>query len=376
MAPCPQCNDDQKENCQFCSKEDISLSQVGGGEVCVCGLGTKPKTLMKCSECEQWWHSGCVGLGPLTQSITSKIESWKCPLCFKFASGIREKLGKAGEREMKVDESEIVDLSGITDTMCKDIKEIKDILISKVVPNVANTSTKVSETLDANWRRQTQSWADIVANQKAIEQKISTKQKEEAVLVTNVINSSQQKIERDNIEREKRKRNVVIRELEEPDEGSSEERKYSDKMAVTEILSLDSSDVIQVWRAGPPKRNYNRPVVVTVSTPEIAQNLHNYGRGKRIENLNDEREYYWCNPDLIETDRKANFKAREEARRRRTSRGENRREQHHRRDEQPREGHHDHGVGHTSPVSSEASSRRSRSASPQHITGNGRQGFS
>ena len=233
----------------------------------------------------------------------------------------------------------------------------------------------MSDTLDANWRRQSQSWADIVANQKAIEQKISAKQKEEAVLVTNVINTSQQKIERDNIEREKRKRNVVIRELEES-EGSSDDRKESDKDAATQILSLQSSDVIQVWRAGPPKRNYNRPLIVTVSTPELAQKLHNYGRGRRVENLSDDREFYWCNPDLIETDRKANYKAREEARRRRSAQGGNRgehhyhgndqtwREHHYRGDDQPRRENHLHRDRHPSPANSETSSRRS--VSPQH----------
>ena len=346
------CTHEEGQTCENC---EIDSSQDNGDVQCICGSGSKPKSLMKCTGCNKIWHSACVGLAGLTQSITVKIEAWKCPLCFVFSPQIKAKLA-----EITDSDDEGIKEAGsleVTHVMSKDIKEIKDILLSKVVPNLANTSTKVSETLDANWRRQSQSWADLVANQKAMEQKISAKQKEEVVLVTNVINSSQQKMERDNIEREKRKRNVVIRELDEPNEGSNEDRRDSDIAAATEILDIDPTDVIQVWRAGPPKRNQNRLLIVTVRTPELAQRLHNYGRGKKVVNLNDDREFYWCNPDLIETDRKANYKARLEARNRRSAQGLG----------QPRRDGPYHENDQPLPARSRtSSSRQSRSASPQH----------
>ena len=321
MPPCTTCNDEDKENCTVCSlADDIPLSQQGDIK-CVCGSGEKQKSLMQCKQCERWWHAGCVGLAGLTKSIFAKIEAWKCPLCFSFSPQIKEKLVENGAVE-KVDTDILEETVEATDNrrMHRDILEIKDILTKQIVPNTQKTTNTVSQTLDANWRRHTQSWADIVAGQKALETKLVQQQEKEKILVQEAINSSRQKTERDNAEREKRKRNVVIRDIEEPTTGSGEDKYYSDLQFVMDILELDQEDIVDLRRAGPLKRNYHRPLVITVRTPELAAHLHNYGVGRRKHNTNDESEVYWVNPDLIETDRKANYQARVAARAKRGNR--------------------------------------------------------
>ena len=82
---------DDENNCLIC--EAVESSQANGDVECICGSGARPKTLMTCTGCNKTWHSGCVGLSGLTQSLTAKIEAWKCPLCFSFSQQIKEKLG-------------------------------------------------------------------------------------------------------------------------------------------------------------------------------------------------------------------------------------------------------------------------------------------
>lgn len=78
-------------------------------------------------------------------------------------------------------------------------------------------------------------------------------------------------------------------------------------------------DIISVTRAGPPigkgvnkERKEPRPLIITVKTPELARQLHDYGSGLKI--VADGKEYY-VNQDLILADRIAGYKARQEKKR-------------------------------------------------------------
>ena len=96
-----------------------------------------------------------------------------------------------------------------------------------------------------------------------------------------------------------------------------------DKDFVLRLLDIREDQLINVSRAGPPigslrnDRRTTRPLIITVSTPEMAAYLHNYGRGWRIASRNG---VFWVNPDLIKADRIANAKARD-ARKMRRQRG-------------------------------------------------------
>ena len=291
----------------------------------------------------------------LPQSITSKID---CPLCFQFSPAIKEKLGDTEQQERNdvEDEEEFTDATDVTSALHQDIRDIKQILIKQIVPNTnkinemgEKVATKMHETLDGTWRGQTQAWSDLFMDkqqesQRSIEQTIAKKQQEtqksleqsitvaQKKVVTEAIDTSREKMERDNVEREKRKRNCVIRDLPESREDTSEAKMLEDKETVSTIMNIDPVDVIDVDRAGIAKSGVNRPVIITLSSPELASEMHNYGRGRRKVNLADEDEFYWINPDLIQTDRLANYRARKEAkewRENRASRSSTQRVHHH-----------------------------------------------
>ena len=282
---------------------------------------------MKCFECDRRWHSACVGLGGLTQSITIKIINWKCPQCFTFNAEIRDKLDR---ENIDMSQKDVIP-ENAPSSILKEIGLIKDILINQVVPNTnkieamaEKASNSVKETIDDNWLRQTQSWANLFINkqeetQRSLEQTITVQQKK---VVTEAIDNSRQKMERDNVERDKRKRNVIIRELSESREVSNEAKRKDDKERVAEIMEgLDPKLITDVRRVGIPKRDHNRPLIITLSSPDLAAEMHNYGRGRRQVSRADNSLFYWINADLIQADRIANFNARTEARNRRQQRG-------------------------------------------------------
>lgn len=114
----------------------------------------------------------------------------------------------------------------------------------------------------------------------------------------------------DNIERQKRSRNVCIQNVPESKLSSTKEKQEEDMNTITELLQVRCEDVERVFRAGAIK-DTPRALIVVMSSPDIAKRAHNYGRGKPIRKDGDGEILYWVNPDLIKTDRVANFKARQ-----------------------------------------------------------------
>ena len=120
------------------------------------------------------------------------------------------------------------------------------------------------------------------------------------------------------MEREKRKKNITLRDIKEPTADSAGDKKQEDINEVKRILGLDDGDIEQVYRAGkledateedPTPRA--RPLVIRLKTPEMATAMHGYGRGRKFRDP-DSEEDIWVNPDLIDCDRKANYLARKE----------------------------------------------------------------
>ena len=82
------------------------------------------------------------------------------------------------------------------------------------------------------------------------------------------------------------------------------------------------------YRAGAKRENGDpRLLIVTLSSPSLAEQLHNYGSGARVETTggNDCRKDIWINQDLIKSDRDANYHARKLMREKRAKLEERRR---------------------------------------------------
>ena len=127
------------------------------------------------------------------------------------------------------------------------------------------------------------------------------------------IDSSREKMDVDHNERERRKCNVVVRNVKESTSDNPADRKHHDLRLAQSILGIEKDEILKAFRAGPPTGppgTESRPLIINVITPELASYIHNYGRGRRVVNRDQQDQIFWLNPDLIQADRLANYKAR------------------------------------------------------------------
>ena len=87
----------------------------------------------------------------------------------------------------------------------------------------------------------------------------------------------------------------------------------SDVNKLEEVLDVNKADIVTCYRAGAKRENgVPRLLIVTLSTPSLAEELHNYGSGHRVETSggNGGNKDIWINQDLTKSDRDANYMAR------------------------------------------------------------------
>ena len=263
---------------------------------CPCDKDTKTLMLQcKNEDCKKWWHAQCVRLTGLSKNELKKLEKWLCPYCYRLPEAATV------EVSLEVVHQEIADLK-------TGLNHIVESITSHV---------------DKNSEVQTKSWSDLFKTNN------NTQGQQIQEVVAQVVQKSKQKMDFDHTERERRKKNVVVKEVIEPTAGSNDDKKAEDKTKAAQILDIDESEIEFVKRAGIPKTPTRedpnpspRPLIITVKSPVLASDLHGHGRGRRALNpdIEDHESWLWINPDLIQADRKANFLAREEMRKKRNQR--------------------------------------------------------
>ena len=153
----------------------------------------------------------------------------------------------------------------------------------------------------------------------------------ESALVKNqqeIIESTKSKADAENYEKMRKSRNIVIRGISESTSDEAIERMEYDTRAVVDQCGLKRSDIVKIFRAGRLKprsseageteveadnRSAQRPIIVTMTTPELARETHKHGFGRKIS------ESIWINPDLTRSERIAAWKARKAMRSRVTT---------------------------------------------------------
>ena len=130
---------------------------------------------------------------------------------------------------------------------------------------------------------------------------------------------------------QKRKRNVVIKNIKESNFKDRKDRIAEDLESVWEVVGqivVDRDDIWKVTRVGTrPEQGKStegakpRPVIIEMATPHAASELCMYGSGRRIY-FKDTKEEYWVNAHRIQADRDADYRAREEARKQKRIRDE------------------------------------------------------
>ena len=247
---------------------------------CACNDYLEEELSIQCSSCEMFWHLSCVGLSGMCEESVLKLTNWRCYDCFK---PVHSYLGSASS----------VTISSIQPIIKATVMDA----LKEVIPQSVCSKEDVQKAV--------KSYADMTREtQKQVIEKATLAQSSK-----NVAESVVRKIDADRIEREKRKCNVVIMKVPEPNKNASkEEKKKKDLDFCIQELQMKSTDIDSCWRAGTidgSKEGYCRPLIVKMKKEEVAEDWTRSGKGLRTENG------FWVNRDLCSSDRKANFLARE-----------------------------------------------------------------
>ena len=316
---------------------------------CPCGLYDrliqKTNFEIECTVCKVWWHHKCVGFAGLTKTACMKMTEFKCPSCFVFSDAIAAKLAAdaaeafpakkdqecrgeptlmdlrngldelkgimAARPSAKVSERECSTLS----VMLSDkLHGMSEVIITTVKEEFAKSSEKMQVAVVGALKEKTTSFADMVkrGNSDIME---GTKQ-----IVTESNTESrertQEKLADDHWQREKRKKNVVIRDVKELDTDKVEERKEFDMKFLTEVCNIMPDDIDHVFQAGKLRKKGDpvplrgngkpvgpRPLICVLKDEAMVISYTNEGRGERVEvkdlaSDGDEMKYYFINRDL------------------------------------------------------------------------------
>ena len=182
---------------------------------------------------------------------------------------------------------------------------VREIVKEEVSGAVQDLDSKLNHSKELTEKK----WSDLFKSNKEDlkdQKKQATKQRLE--LEKTMANNKRQTVV-DNLERQKRASNVCVSNVAESKKTDKKEKYEEECDTVINILQLNADDVKHVFRAG-PLRDKPRPIICVLSSPELANTQHSYGKGRAIRDNEGKNILYWVNPDFIKTDRVANFKAR------------------------------------------------------------------
>ena len=268
---------------------------------CPCNDYLEEELSTECESCHKYWHLCCDGLRGLTEDMVSSLENWECPDCYKCIYSYKKKT------EVSADcNSMRVILKHELHLIQPVIRVTVENAIRKLVPKSICSTDDVKEAV--------KSYAEVTKEnqRKVIEEATLAKSSK------NVVESVVRQLDADKIERERRKLNVVILNVPEPPETVSiGQKKKLDTDFCRETLGMESGDFDSCWRVGKNdtmKKDYCRPLIIQMADMETVNEWTRDGRGLQTESG------HWINNDLCAADRRANFLAREERRKRLKSR--------------------------------------------------------
>ena len=273
---------------------------------CPCGGEDTTSLWIFCDDCSQWLHCNCVGLKGLNNRALQSLSEWKCPKCIvsPYVSGD--------------DCSEEVTTKGDLTAVCSVLKDamkkeltvaftsLKDVLKEAAESAVMNaTPTVVSSVVE-----QTKSYAAAAKDQ----QKQLVEEVKSVTTSAQLVDKVCKKMDNDNFQRERRKSNIFVTNVPEPDSGLSDlEKKKADITYMCSNLDMERNEVIDCFRTGTIRKDENgnelpRPIVAKMMDEECASYYHDHGKGYKIGPC-------WINPDLCKVDRENQFFVRQERQR-------------------------------------------------------------
>ena len=281
-----------------------NASAQNTGEVdlnyCPCKEYKTGELSVGCDNCGKYWHLCCVGLRGLTEEMVALLENWQCQDCYRCPHSYVEK-------PLSVPSSS--DCGNMKVLVRDELNAIQPVIKATVENAVRNMLTN-SVCSKEDIKNVVKSYAEVTEqSQKKALQHAAAAQSSKAVVETVV-----RKLDADKVEREKRRSNVVVLRAPEPSKDSSaDQKKAKDNEFCTTVLKIPSTDIETCWRAGKldeSKSDYCRPLVIKFKEESLVRDWTKDGKGHQTESG------HWINRDLCAADRKANFLAREERRRR------------------------------------------------------------
>ena len=230
------------------------------------------------------------------------LESWQCPDCYTCPHSYKD-------RSLSSDSATNADCRTMQVLLRDELHSIQPVIkvtvenaVRKLLPKTVCSKEDVQDAV--------KSYADVTReNQKKVIEQASLTQSSKTV-VENVV----RKLDADKVEREKRKLNVVVLKVPEPDkELSNEDKKEKDTEFCCDVLGLSSEEFQVCWRAGKiddSKPGYCRPLIIKMVDDNAVEEWTRDGKGLQLDSG------YWVNKDLCSADRRAYFLARQERRKR------------------------------------------------------------
>ena len=248
------------------ASKDAGSAKEEDEKWCPCGIYNKAEDKSKelfCPECNTWWHIACSGWSNLSLTPAKmRALKWKCPRCVVLKLKLVE-----------TPKSSSLSLEDMAEAQAKK-------MMPKIMRIAAEEALKqkhyTKSVSDAN--KASQKEFSVIAGraiEKHMDAALSNNQKQ-------LLEKAAVSQDADNIERQKRKRNVVLSGVPESTETSAMGRIKADLKKIQDIVQPQNGNtLLSCFRAGRKRPNRPRLLIVTVQSPAVAEEFHGYGSGRR-----------------------------------------------------------------------------------------------
>ena len=291
--------------CKYCPCDNFSQDEA--------------EDLAQCPCCFIWYHVKCVGLLGLNENDIRKMDNWLCYMCWADQSPIAMPLlAKQQDTEVSSENEEGVEDEEITMAdLRREIRAVKKAVVHAPSPKIVqevivpHIEAAVSAAIDTKMGGDNKkTWADLLRENNSNRDKDMVDKIEKVVKTntTDMIQKTDNKISSDQYERERRSRNIVIRNVPESPSNVNDVRTAYDTDFLVRICAMPKQDIKTVYRAGKRSDGKNRPMIVVLPTREAVSSWTNDGAGYKITAGEEE---YWINKDLTLSEQLAGFRARQ-----------------------------------------------------------------
>ena len=261
----------------------LRKAQRKAGFDCSCGKDIQGAVWICCMHYSNWFHIDCVYLTGLCKEHVKLLRNWQCISCM------------TGNLSAPVDEK-VPNSSEIRQIVRQELAIVKEELVS------------VTKSVQSCVKNDVRSYSDVI--------KSGQKEVLEAATAPALVKDVCQSLNVENMERKKKKNNVLVTNVPEADATvtGEQKREHDINYLCSDKLNLVREDISTCFRAGRVKKDEDgkllpRPVVVVFHREETAVFWHNDGKGYKAGP-------HWINEDLCQSDRAAKFFVRQQRRNR------------------------------------------------------------